>query len=142
MQKKLITISLLFINVFLLTGCSSMLAEKLVKAPNYGKSVEQLGELSQSELKKWQIDQQFRVAVNSSYASLHIGIIEPKQEWAINPGSFWYEVFREHSEIKMPEMFYWQKFPENDNDGNHGFSFSEKPQEDHVLWQKTRHWEV
>jgi len=123
-----------------------MLAEKLVKAPNYGKSVEQLGKLSQNELKKWQMDQQYRVAVNSSCASLHIGIIEPKQEWAINPGTLWYEALKkpfknmanQQPETKMPEILYWQKFPEDGNDGKTAFSFSKNPQKDHVLWEKPK----
>lgn len=123
-----------------------MLAEKLVKAPNYGKSVEHLGDLSQKQLKKWQIDQQLRVEVNSPEASLHIGIIEPKKEWAIESGNFWYDaskgafkkIAKKHPEIKMPEMLYWQKFPEDVNDVKTGFSFSVKPQDDQVLWQEPK----
>jgi pimeloyl-ACP methyl ester carboxylesterase len=146
LKKILSIIFVLLMYILLLAGCRNMLAEELVKAPNSGKSAKQLADLSQSQLKKWQIDQQLRVEVDSPPASLHIGIIEPKKEWAINSGNFWYDalqdpylnIAKQHPEIKMPEVLYWNKFPEDRNDGNTGLSFSEKAQEDQILWKETK----
>lgn len=131
-----------------------MVAEKLVMAPNYAKSTEELGDLSQGQLKKWQIDKQFRINVNSPQASLHIGVIEPKKEWTIECGSFWYntlkkpfenaiklhpEILKKHPDFKHPKVMYWVKYPVGDsNRKSAGFNFALKPQQDHILWQKPK----
>ena len=126
-------------------GCTQFLAEKTVMAPNHGKTPEQLGSLSENYLKKWQIDRQLTIKVNSPEAFLHLAIIEPKKEWTITSGTIWYdklkkhfkEIKKQHPNVNMPETLYWEKFPKDD-DGKVGFNFSGRQQEIPPLWQELK----
>ena len=118
------------------SGCTQFLAEKIVMAPNHGKTIEQLDSQSENYLKKWQIDRQLRIDIESPEASLHLGIIEPKKEWTITPGTFWYDRFKKHH-IDMHETLYWEKFPK-EPDEKAGLIFAEEQQEAPPLWQELK----
>lgn len=134
-----------------LTGCTTMLAEKLAKTSNHGKTVEQLGELDGGELKKLQIDQQYRVEATSPPASLHVGVIHPKKEWTIEPGTYFYDLFqkafqeeaKQNPETNIQKKYYWQNIPRSDKHTilsitEFGLFFSAKQRNKPGLWKEPK----
>ncbi len=61
-------------------GCSHIIGTKIVKAPNTGKSVLELGQSDSKTLFTNGVDYQLRVPVGPPKASLSVWIIEPKYE--------------------------------------------------------------
>ncbi|MBN1795520.1 MAG: alpha/beta fold hydrolase [Sedimentisphaerales bacterium] len=140
MVSKILLV-IFFLLIIPSSGCCRYLADRLIKAPNYGKAKEQLGELTEDRMKYLQIDHQMRVDVGPPDASLHIAIIEPKIEWEVTPGTLWYgnvrglfeKIAAEHPDSTVPEILYWRKYPDSNDSDPAGFTFTTKPSEPNLI---------
>jgi pimeloyl-ACP methyl ester carboxylesterase len=132
--RKIIPLTML-IFLLQLTGCGKYLAQRVVKAPNFGKSADELGDLSEKQMAYWQFDSQGRIDVGSPPVSMHYVVIEPRNEWAAAAGTAIHDKlsieFDLHNseiplenQIKLPEIMYLDLYPDQGDLNKMGLRFT------------------
>ncbi|MFI4913230.1 MAG: alpha/beta hydrolase [Sedimentisphaeraceae bacterium JB056] len=119
-----------------LSGCYRGIAEKMIKAPNYGKTLEEVETYDSWQFEKLQIDDHFKVAASEEGIFLDVGVIEPKSKWEVTAECEWFEYFSFPSNQKIPDKMYWERCPDV-GAYTEGLSFTSVPEEE-VLWQQIR----
>ncbi|WP_222566368.1 alpha/beta hydrolase family protein [Limihaloglobus sulfuriphilus] len=128
---------LLFLLQF--TGCSKYLAEKVVKAPNFGKTADELGELSEEQMAYRQFDSQGRITIGSPEISMHYVVIEPRNEWAAAKGTAIHDKLSMEFDLhnsgipsqewaEIPEIMYLDQYPDKGDFNNMGLKFTAERQ--------------
>lgn len=115
-----------------LGGCYHSVAEKMIKAPNYGMTLDQVDEYYPSQYKRLQIDDHFKVQGSEAGIFLDVGVIEPKKQWQFvtqSDGS-------QKKDTKMPKKLYWERCPDAAFSGL-GMLFKSDPGNDD-LWHNVR----